>query len=220
MCRSFFAILLTIPVLLSQAHAAKFSNEKSQTNTEVALEKESQSVSNTFGVNADPLWLALGGLGAKFEYFINEKISLGIGGFFIPSRWNESSSSSSSSSATKSYDYKWEHNEFYLISNIMLTGDLNSHGLYISPAYGRQHTAITEFGKEKLNGKLDSPIARLTLGYQWILANHLRLAAGGGLNFMSSDAIVVKDASGKELLRDKSRGASGLALDLQVGFIF
>ena len=102
----------------------------------------------------------------------------------------------------------------------MLTGTLGSRGLYINPAIGYQTTRITEFSSSKLTGETSSPMARLTVGYQWILVKSLRLAAGGGLAVYDSKDIVVKDSSGNEVLREKSSSLGGLAIALQVGYLF
>jgi len=163
----------------------------------------------------------LSGVGAKVEYFASEKLSIGIGGILIPNHRIESTTSENgSTTSTVGGNYMWEHNEIYLGTNIMLTGTLGTRGLYINPAVGYRTTRISEFSDFKLSGSLSSPVARLTMGYQWILAKHLRLAAGGGLTVAQSSAVVVKDASGKEVLRENSTSLGGLALDLQVGYIF
>ncbi|MBC7370613.1 MAG: hypothetical protein H7326_03555 [Bdellovibrionaceae bacterium] len=49
-------------------------------------------------------------------------------------------------------NYKWEYNEAYLGSNIMLTGTLGSRGLYISPAIGYRSSKISEFSSSNLGG--------------------------------------------------------------------
>lgn len=170
-----------------------------------------------FGINVDPIWLALSGIGIKAEYFISDTISIGIGGIFIPNHKVESTTSSTTLTTER---YKWEHNEAFVGSNIMLTGTLGSRGLYINPAIGYQSTKISEFSDYNLSGSVSAPMARLTVGYQWIIVNHLRLAAGGGFVATQSSDIVVKDSSGKEALRDKSSNLGGLALDLQVGYVF
>ena len=179
-----------------------------------------ETASPSFGVNVDPIWLIEGGLGAKIEYFITDSVSIGLGGIVIPSHSNQTSNSKNDSTTTVSNSYKWEHNEVFIGTNIMLTGTLGSRGLYINPALGYQTTKISDFGSDKLSGELSSPAARLTMGYQWVIAQHLRLAAGGGFNVVSSSNVVVKDNSGKEVLSQKSSEAGGLALDLQIGYVF
>ncbi|MGZ3769056.1 MAG: hypothetical protein ACXVCP_00140 [Bdellovibrio sp.] len=170
------------------------------------------------GVNVEPLWLVLGGLGAKAEYFITDKVSLGVSGFYIPGYKNKKSSSSS---ASTDENYTLSADEINLGSNIMLTGTLASNGVYINPAIGYQHTKISDYSEFKLEGSTSGPQARLTAGYQWV--DHysgLRIAIGGGLRVLHSSDIVVKDKSGAEVLRQSSSALGGLAIDGHIGYVF
>ena len=88
------------------------------------------------------------------------------------------------------------------------------------PAVGYQTTEIKNYSTSNLNGSLSSAVAQFTVGYQWILVKHLRLAAGGGLNMYQQNDIIVKDNTDTEVYRDKSSTLGGLALDLQVGYVF
>lgn len=189
-----------------------------------AAEPELQNVpaqevasSPSFGINADPIWLALGGFGVKFEYFANDTVSVGLGGILIPKRSNTTDSSTSTITTD---DYKWEYSQYYIGSNIMLTGTLGGRGLYINPAVGVVSTKITEYGTSQLSGSLSAAMLKCTVGYQWVLMQHLRLAAGGGLMLANSSDIVIKDNSGAEIDRQESSALGGLAIDLQIGYVF
>jgi hypothetical protein len=203
--------LLIASTLAPQAFAA---NNTQYTTTMAVPENRP-----TFGFNLDPIWLVLGGIGAKAEYFVSDRVSLGVGGIFIPRRDNRTTSDNDTT-YTSTTKYKWEHNEIHLGTNIMLTGTLGTRGLYINPAVGYMNTRISEYGEYKLSGALSTPMARLTMGYQWVIVNHLRLAAGGGFTATQSGTVVVKDADGQEVLKDSSSSMGGLALDLQVGYVF
>jgi hypothetical protein len=206
-----FSVLL---VLASFSKAVAASDGTLATSNTVTQSQPS------FGFNLDPIWLAVSGIGGKAEYFISDKVSIGIGGILIPSHKVEKTSSEDTAK-TVGGDYKWEHNEIFVGSNFMLTGTLGSNGLYINPAVGYQSTKITEYSDENLSGSLSNPMVRLTMGYQWVLAKHLRLAAGGGFALAAgNNEIVVKDSSGTEVLREKSSSMGALALDLQVGYVF
>jgi hypothetical protein len=172
------------------------------------------------GISVEPLWLLLGGVGAKFEYFVTDRISLGISGIYIPEHEMKPSSSNDESTASLE-TYRWSTNEVNLGSNIMLIGNLSSNGVYMNPSIGYQNTSISDFGSRKLKGALSSPQGRLTLGYQWVNElNNLRFALGGGLRILKASDIVVKDEAGNELLRQNSSNLGGLALDAHLGYIF
>lgn len=210
--------LLTLIIGCQFATAAHAAGSMTSPPSESIAIQEKPNQPN-FGANIDPIWIVFSGIGLKLEYFISDRVSVGVGGILIPSHAVEKSTSSSSTTST-AYDYKYSHYEGLIGSNIMLTGTLGSRGLYINPAIGYQTTAITDFSSSKLTGETSSPMARLTVGYQWILAKSLRLAAGGGLTAYEAKDIIVKDNSGKEVLREKSSSLGGVALDLQVGYVF
>ncbi|MBC7741236.1 MAG: hypothetical protein H7061_03505 [Bdellovibrionaceae bacterium] len=211
----------TLSLLLITCLSQTLNAANAPTTSTYPAPAESAQNAPSFGVNVEPVWLLLGGLGAKLEYYINDTVSVGVGGIFIPSHRNEEATRTNSNGTTTSVDsYNWEHNEAYIGSNIMLTGTLGTRGLYINPAIGFQNTRISDFGTSKLSGELSSPAARLTLGYQWVIINHLRLAAGGGFMLAQESNIIIKDSSGKEVLNQKSTTSGGLALDLQIGYVF
>ncbi len=178
------------------------------------------SISNSphVGINLEPIWLVLGGLGAKLDYFATDSVSVNLSGILLPERQVTPTSTTSTTSAVDTY--KSSRYEVLLGSTIMLTGYHGTRGLYINPAIGYQSSKISDYSTFKLSGEHSSPMARLTVGYQWILAKHLRLAAGGGLSLNQASDISVKDNAGKEVLRQKSSSLGGLALDLQVGYVF
>jgi hypothetical protein len=215
--KSVMCSLLVLSAVGSRALAASDSAMK----TTVPMEEVSRP---HFGFNLEPIWLVVSGVGAKAEYFVSDTVSVGFGGIFIPKHTVETSTTTSSTyngtKTTTGGDYKWEHTEMFLGANIMLMGTLGSRGLYINPAVGYATSRVSEFSDSNLSGELSSPMARMTVGYQWILARHLRLAAGGGLTLAQASDIKVKDDTGKEVLNEKSTNLGGLALDLQVGYVF
>lgn len=172
------------------------------------------------GISVEPLWFLLGGVGAKFEYFATDRISLGISGIYIPEH-EVKPASSKDESTTSLPTYRFSSNEINLGSNFMLTGTLSSNGVYINPAIGYQNTRISDYGTFKLKGALSSPQGRLTLGYQWVNElNNLRFALGGGMRIIKSSDIIVKNEAGSEVYRENSSNLGGLALDAHLGYIF
>lgn len=170
------------------------------------------------GVNLEPLPLLYGGVGLKAEYFVTPKISAGLGGQFL--NYTVKHEDPNSEQAKIGGDYKIEHYEVLIGSNIMLTGSLATSGFYLNPAVGYQSTAIKNYSIFNLSGSIESPMARLTAGYQWITAKNLRFGLGAGGTLIQGNDIIVKDNTGKEVLREKASNMSGAALDLQVGFLF
>ena len=158
-----FVSLLIGCQFVAAAHAAGSKESISAENVAI-VEKPTQL---NFGVNLEPIWVVLSGVGLKFEYFISDTVSVGVGGILIPNHKIESSTSTASSTL---YDnnYKYSHYEGLVGTNIMLTGTLGSRGLPANEAKD----------------------------------------------------IVVKDNLGKEVLRERSSSLGGLALDLQVGYVF
>jgi hypothetical protein len=205
LCGIFFANVFSNVALASETLTANVAPKKSP----------------VMGVNLEPVYLVLGGLGAKMEYFVSDSVSLGLGGVYVPKHnMNTFTSTSSSSTTTDTESYMFEHNEIFVGSNIMLTGTLGGRGAYLNPAVGYASTRISEYSSSKLSGQLSTPMARLTGGYQWVLVDHLRLAAGGGFTVAQSGTVIVKDSNGAEVLRENSSSLGGLALDLQVGYVF
>lgn len=176
---------------------------------------ETKQIKPQTAINLDPIWLLTGGLGAKLEYFLNDTASIGLNGVYVPSHAVKTAPADASA-----YTYKWSHSEVLVGSNIMLTGTIRSRGMYINPAIGYQNTNITDFSDLKLKGELSSPVGRLTLGYQWVDSQNLRIAFGAGILSQQQSTIIVKDNSNNEVLRDKSSSFGSLALDLQIGYLF
>lgn len=211
---SFIMIISSLGGSLAHADASASSSS--------TLSTQESTNSPKFGFNLDPIWLAFGGIGAKAEYFLTNRVSLGVSGTYIPSHSFSPDSSSDSSNTTdiSNDSYNWEHSEIFLGTNIMLTGTLGGQGIYINPAIGYQHTAISNYSIFQLSGSQSTPAARLTLGYQWVLARHLRLAAGGGLMLTPSSSVDIKDSYGNEVSRQNVSSLGGAALDLEVGYVF
>lgn len=157
----------------------------------------------------------MGGIGARYDKVISEKTYFGVGGMWVPgNRVTEEESTTKDSYIMRAY-------EFNLGPVFMLTGDVNHSGVYVSPSLGYMKSEIVDYGDLKLKGSIESPQARLTMGYQNInAANNIRFAVGGGFRVIKSEDIVVKDSSGAEVLRQKSGSIGSLALDLQLGYMF
>jgi hypothetical protein len=185
---------------------------------ETSTSMDSPELTKRVGLNIEPIWLVLGGLGAKFDFNLTKKFALSAQGIYIPPRWNRESGDSDSS-YYRSDNYKWSYSEFNLGTTIMVIGDIDTHGMYINPAIGYVRAKITDYSTFNYQGELAAPQVRATVGYQWILGN-FRLAAGGGFKWIGGDDIVVKDSAGREISREKSSSFGGLALDGQVGFVF
>ncbi|HEY8272791.1 MAG TPA: hypothetical protein VIG33_17995 [Pseudobdellovibrionaceae bacterium] len=208
--------ILTAMILLTTHFGwAAVKDDESTDTLSIEVPKHQVKV----GLSAEPIWLLVGGVGAKFEYFVTDHISVGINGVYIPEHQIETSSSKDQSLTSESY--RWSMNEINLGSNIMLTGSLSTNGVYLNPAVGYQNTRISDYGVLKLKGSLSSPQARLTAGYQFVNpANNLRFALGAGLRMIQDSDILVKDDTGEEVYRQKTSGLGGLALDCHLGYIF
>ncbi len=204
---------------LSSARVEKPVEHRKPSNT---VKTTSQKPMANGGISIQPIWLVLSGIGAKFEYFATDIVSLGLDGIYIPEHQNELSSKEDSAKTTSTAsNYRWAYNEINLGTNIMLTGNLSSSGAYINPAIGYVTSKITDYSEYRLQGSFASPQARLTAGYQWVNRNTpLRLAVGGGLRAIQSSEIVVRDAAGDEVLRQNSSTLGGAALDFHLGFLF
>ena len=198
-----FSILLSS--MLANAALAQSGEEQ----TSPALSTDSPS----FGINAEPIWMIFGGLGLKFEYFMTDKLSLGIGGMIIPGYKVEETS------VFADDGYVMSREEGHLGINYMFTGTLGSRGLYINPAIGFVKAEIKEYSSQNWSGSVTTAMLRCTVGYQWVIAKHLRLAAGGGLAAYGGGEIVVKDNTGAVVDREKV-ALGGLAIDGQIGYVF
>lgn len=207
-----FCTLLALTLITQQASAA------SKVST-MATKPQQETTTKEFALSVDPLWLLLGGVGAKFEYFVSPKISIGIGGILIPEQEVKPTDDGKETASTGG-NYRRAYNEISLGSNVMLTGSLTSDGLYLNPGIGYQSAKISQFGESKLSGSLSAPFARLTVGYQWMMKTGFRIAAGAGLRVSESRDIVIKDNAGNEVLREKSSNLGGLTLDFNIGYLF
>ncbi|MFZ4405499.1 MAG: hypothetical protein ACOYOK_15485 [Pseudobdellovibrionaceae bacterium] len=187
--------------------------EKSTAKNQSVVETKD---SKNYGLNVQPLWILLGGLGIKAEYFLNKQYSLGVDGVYVSNHRPRASSSASEDQ----YSYLLSYKEINLGTNIMLTGTVQSDGLYLNPSLGYYSTAITEYSDLKLQGSSAGLQARLILGYQWVASSNWHYSAGGGLRLLQAQDIVVKDKAGNELLKEKYSGTSGLALEFLVGYLF
>ena len=200
-------------VMASQLALAETRNENSSGSNSAT---QTLTKSHKVGINASPIWLLVGGLGAKIEYFTSETISVGLDAVVLQKNVKGDSSSDGSSPA-----YKQSYKEINLGTNIMLTGSLSTNGIYINPSIGYITAEISDFDIFKLQGGVSAPQARLTAGYQWInRQNDIRLALGGGLSVVQDSDIVVKNDLGKEIARKKVSNLGGAALDFQIGYLF
>jgi hypothetical protein len=179
---------------------------------------ESPELTKRVSLSVEPLWLLLGGIGAKTDFNVSKKVSLGLQALYIPSH-SSNTSSDDKTTTTTDYSYKWSYEEYNVGANIMLMGNIDGNGLYINPAVGYVRSKITDFSIFKYQGELAAPQFRTTVGYQWIVGS-FRFAAGGGYRLVSSNDIVIKDSKGNEVSREKSSTLGGLALDGHVGFTF
>lgn len=177
------------------------------------LTMEQPANERSFGLAVEPLWLLVGGIGAKADVRLSSTVSLGLGGMIVPSRRN-------TTSETNTTNYKSSAYEIYLGPTVMLTGDYDSNGIFVTPAIGYIGSKITEYSSLNLSGKLDTYQGRLTAGYQWVSAKGFRVALGAGARTLGSGEVVVKDDSGKEVLRQRSSTSGGLVLDGTFAFLF
>lgn len=177
------------------------------------LSMEKPAKEHSFGLGVEPLWLLIGGIGAKADYRLSSSVSLGLGGMIVPSQRNTNSD-------TNATTYKWSAYEIYLGPTFMITGDYDSNGIYITPAVGYIGSKISEYSSFNLSGKLETYQGRVTAGYQWVSKKSFRVALGAGLRALGSSDVVVKDNNGKEVLRQRSSTSGGLVLDGTLGFLF
>jgi hypothetical protein len=168
---------------------------------------------HVFGLGLEPHWLIIGGIGAKADFRLTDRFSLGFGGMYIPPRSNTSTDSLEVS-------YKWSMYEVYAGTTFMITGDYDHHGAYIFPAIGYTGASITDYSTSKLSGSVKTFELRFTGGYQWVVGKNFRFTTGAGIRVLNSSDVVVKDNQGKELLREKSGALGGLALDLHAAYLF
>jgi hypothetical protein len=168
-------------------------------------------------IGIEPHWLLIGGFGMQADVRLSRRTALAIGGLYVPPRENFNNSDSSSTS----YDphYKYSIYEAYLGPSFMLTGDYDRNGLYVMPAVGYAGSSISEYGSSKLSAAIESPEARLTVGYQFVVSA-FRFTTGAGMRFLNSSDVVVKDSSGNEVLTEKSDSFGGLALDMRASYLF
>ncbi len=183
-----------------------------------ARKRADQTQSYRFGLNAEPIWVLIGGVGARADLAFTRRIALSVHGIYIPERSN-TTSEDDKNTTTIDNDYKWSYSEFNIGPTFMLTGDLSRHGLYLNTSVGYVKAQISEYSSLNLQGELAAAQVRATIGYQWRIGG-LRLAAGGGLRAIQSDDIIVKDGQGQEVHREKSSALGGLALDAHVGWVF
>jgi hypothetical protein len=171
-----------------------------------------------FGINLEPIYLAVGGIGAKFDFALTRATALSVQGVYAHKN-DLSSGDYDNEAKDHSVHYNWTYSEINIGPTFMLTGDLSTRGLYLFPSVGYMKSEVSDFGSDSLSGQLSSPQLRTTIGYQWRFGG-LRLAVGGGLRVISSSDIVIKDGRGQEVYREKSTVLGGLALDGQVGWVF
>lgn len=171
-----------------------------------------------FGINVEPHWLLIGGIGAKADMAITHKTAIGLQGMYVPPKRMERDIYESD---TNSYSnsYKWSYYEINLGPTFMLTGNLGTHGLYLTPAVGYVSNKISNYGMSNLSGEFNSPQLRTTIGYQWRIGG-LRFAVGGGLRLVKSTDIIVKNSKGETVYRERSSSLGGLAIDGMVGWVF
>jgi hypothetical protein len=187
-----------------------------QTQGTSSLETSAAQSEYNGSVGVEPIWLLLGGIGAKAEYFMTQKISLGVDGTVIPSREMKSNSPGNAVNT----NYVWSHNQFNLGTTLMLSGTLSTNGFYLNPKVGYQSTRITDFGTEKLQGSLSTPQASATIGYQWITPNSpLKLTVGAGYRVLQAGEIVIKDKNNKQIYSQNASNISGLAFDFQLSLL-
>lgn len=187
---------------------------------ESSTQVENTELTKRVSINAEPIWLLLGGIGLKTDLNLSKKLSVGAQVIYIPMHSNRTSDSEDKdNSVLKDDTYKWSYEEYNLGMNFMLLGSIDTNGLYVNPAIGYTRVKITDYSIFQYQGELAAPQFRTTVGYQWILGS-IRLAAGLGYRLIGSDNVVIKDSAGKEVSREKSSTLGGLAIDGHVGFTF
>jgi hypothetical protein len=171
-----------------------------------------------FGLNVEPHWLLIGGIGAKADLAVTRGTAIGIQGLYVPPK-SMAHTTYDSNTNSFSRSYKWTYYEINVGPTFMLTGDLSTHGLYLSPAIGYMSNKISEYSSYNLSGSMNSPQLRTTVGYQWRIGG-LRFAVGGGLRLVSQSEVVVKNSKGEPIYREKASSLGGLAIDGMVGWVF
>jgi hypothetical protein len=170
-----------------------------------------------WGIGLEPLWLVLGGLGAKLDYNLTNETSIGMSGIYIPERDNTTSEENKSTTVAK---YRWTYYEINIGPTFMLTGKLNTNGFYIYPAIGVAHAEIFNYDGLGIGGEVTTPQIRTTAGYQWA-KNDFRLVAGAAFRIFNKDSdIIIRNSAGQELGRQDLSSTGGFALDLQIGLMF
>ncbi len=164
-----------------------------------------------FAVNLEPIWLLGYGFGAKIDYLINDQFSVGVSGIYIAEHEENQSDEYEA--------HNWSYYEANVGMNYMLTGATNTSGFYINPAVGYFRSEITDYGYFYLDGEMDSPQFRLTVGYQYVY-NDFRFGIGVGGRLFDNSDIVIRDEFDQEIAREDSSRWSGAALDLHIGYIF
>lgn len=197
--------VIVVALLLSVQAMAERTSSVSTTETE--------QTEHSYGLSAEPLWLVLGGFGAKADTRLSDSISLGVGGMYIPTR-------SETSSGDSQTNYRWSTYEVYVGPTLFLSSTYDKSGWYITPALGYTSATISNYGTSNLSGSLSAPELRVTGGYQWLFAKSIRLTVGGGARVVSSSDVVIKDSTGQEVYRQSSGALGGLSLDLQIGYMF
>lgn len=194
---------------------ASFAADASTSATSTLDEK---SKSRTVGVNIEPIYILIGGIGVKVDYFATEKFSFGIRGVRIQDKEIGSSDSSSSLFSTS---YRFSHTELDLNTRFMLTGTNVSDGAYFSPSVGYISSRIYDYGIYRLEGGLSTPVATLMLGYQFVNPQSgFRLNAGLGYRLAQANTIEIKNKAGNVIHSDKSSSLDSMAFELGLGMMF
>jgi hypothetical protein len=166
------------------------------------------------GIAIEPTWLLIGGLGAKIDFRLSDRAALGLGGMYASRTVTEKNERTLPEGA-----YKVRNYEIYLGPTFNLTGNYDTDGFFITPAIGYTGAKIYDYSVFKLSGEINTWEIRTTAGYQWVVQD-FRFIAGGGLKLLGDSEVVVKDKSGKEVLRQSSGSLGGLALDLHAAWLF
>lgn len=179
-----------------------------QSNTMATPQKR-----HSVGLSVEPLWLLIGGLGAKIDFRVSDTMAIGLGGMYA--NW----STKSEDSTINDTAYKQKVYEIYMGPTFNLTGNYDTNGIFFTPAIGYTGSRIYDYSIFNLSGELNTFELRTTAGYQWV-SNDLRIIAGGGFKFLGDSDVVVRDASQKEVYRSKSGSFGALALDFHIAWLF
>jgi hypothetical protein len=188
--------------------------------TQIKSSKPVEEKKHYFGIGLEPHWLLIGGLGAKADARVSDNVAIEIGGMYIPPRQNTMNEEDKKGNYGKEDNYLWSVYEIYFGTRVMLMGDYDHHGLFVTPAIGYTGAKISDYGSRKLEAALDVPEARLTVGYQFVVANFLRFAAGAGWRVMGQNDVVVGDAEGNEVYRQRSSTMNGLVIEGHAAILF